>query len=124
MEDAMPKKKTVGQTAAKEPSAAMTKTKKARAPKAAARAGITIDYPLEGEIVTSAAYTFRITADEPRSVEVSTDGKTWQPARESVGHWWYDWSGTQSGPCTLVARMKSSGGKSLKSKPRQFTVLI
>ncbi len=119
----MPKKKTAGQSAGKDVPATPKKT---GAPKTAAptKTAITIDYPLEGEIVTSASYTFRITALNPKRVDVSLDGKTWRPTRESVGHWWYDWSGSQSGPCTLVARMTGAAGKTAKSKPRQFTVLI
>jgi hypothetical protein len=120
----MPRKKSVGASAAKpEPAPA----KKAAAPKPAAKAKaavLVIDYPQEGEIVTSASYTFRVTAHRPRAVEVSLDGKTWRAARECVGHWWYDWTGSQSGPCTLVARMTDASGKTVKTKPRQFTVLI
>ena len=118
----MPKKKPVGQPAAKAPA---PKAKRAAAPKASAKSSsIVIDYPLEGEIVTSANYTMRLSALTPRSVEVSLDGKEWRPCRESVGYWWYDWSGYASGPYSLHARMTDASGRSVKVRGvRQFTVL-
>jgi hypothetical protein len=122
----MPKKKSVGEAvvktdvpAARKPQAAA----KATAP-AAVKTSLIIDYPLEREIVASPVYTFRLSALEPRSVEVSLDGSEWRPCRESVGYWWYDWSGYQGGTYTLEARMTDRNGKTVKSKPRQFTALI
>lgn len=88
-----------------------------------ARAYVVIDYPLEGEIVTSAAYTVRLGAGGAERVEVSFDGKEWQPARESVGYWWYDWTGYGAGAHTVVARAYA-GKRAVKSKPRSLTVLI
>jgi hypothetical protein len=93
----------------------------ARAPKAP-RQTVTVDFPLEREIVTSAEYTVRISTTAVQGVEVSIDGKEWRPARESVGFWWYDWSGYGAGPHTVEARIPS-GKRFLKSKPRQFTAI-
>jgi hypothetical protein len=120
----MPRKKAAGQQAGKADAAESPKT---RAPKPAAKArttSLSVDYPLEGEIVASAAYTVRITAGTPQSVEVSLDGEGWLPCRESVGHWWYDLSGYRAGVHTLDARMKNAAGKTVKAKPRQFTVIV
>lgn len=88
------------------------------------KALLTIDYPMEGEIVTSPVYTFRLTALEPTSVEVSLNGKTWSACREMVGNWWFDWSSYQAGVYSLSARMTDKNGKSIKAKTRSFTVLI
>jgi hypothetical protein len=134
----MPKKKTAGTNATKETGAEkktraakpVASTTKPAAPAAktataaAKTANLSIDYPLEGEIVVSPVYTFRLTADKPQSVEVMIDGKEWQDCRESVGNWWFDWSGYQAGVYTLLARMTDKDGKVVKSKARQFTVLI
>lgn len=89
----------------------------------AAKAYVAVDYPQEGEIVTSASYAIRLTTSASAGVEVSIDGKEFQPARESVGHWWLDWSGYGSGPHALIARI-TVGKRALKSKARSFTVLI
>ena len=90
----------------------------------AEKASLVLDYPLEGEIVTSHSYCIRLTALQPNSVEICLDGKKWLFCRESVGHWWYDWSGFRSGGYTITARMTDKNGKVSKTKDRQFTVLI
>jgi hypothetical protein len=90
----------------------------------AEKATLVLDYPLEGEILTSHSYCIRLTALQPRSVEICLDGKRWLSCRESVGHWWYDWSGFRSGGYTITARMTDKNGKVSKTKDRQFTVLI
>lgn len=89
----------------------------------AAKAYVTVDYPQEGEIVTSASYALRITTSAAEGVDVSIDGKDFQPCRECVGHWWFDWSGYGAGPHSVVARI-AVGKRALKSKARSFTVLI
>ena len=85
---------------------------------------LTIDYPMEGEIVTSPVYTFRLTALEPKSVEIALNGGAWSGCREMVGNWWFDWSGYQAGAYSLSARMIDKNGKTVKTKTRSFTVLI
>jgi hypothetical protein len=134
----MPKKKSAGQDAAKSQGTPAKKTRKRIAAEsaaanepapqpAAAQPGkdlIAIDYPMEGEIVVSPTYTVRVTAAEPRYVEVSLDEKQWFPTRESNGHWWYDWSGYQAGAYAMTARMRDRNGNAVKTKARQFTVLI
>jgi hypothetical protein len=106
-----------------------SKEPKAQTPQNAARpqerpAAISIDYPVEGEIITSPTYAIRITTSAEEPVEISFQGKGWQACRESVGHWWYDWFGYDSGPCQIVARLRSSDGRAVKSETRQFTVII
>ncbi len=82
-----------------------------------------VDYPQVGEILTSPQYAIRISTSATEGVDISIDGKEWQPCRESVGFWWYDWSGFGAGVHTVVARI-AAGKRSLKSKPRSFTAII
>jgi hypothetical protein len=82
-----------------------------------------LDYPQVGEILTSPHYAIRVSTSATEGVSISIDGKEWQPCRESVGFWWYDWSGFSAGVHTVVARI-SVGKRFLKSKPRTFTALV
>jgi hypothetical protein len=92
-------------------------------PQNASKTFVAVDYPQEGEIITAAQYTLRLTSSAVDGVEVSIDGKAPQPCRESVGYWWFDWSGYGSGPHTVVARI-NAGKRVLKSQVRSFTVLM
>ncbi len=82
-----------------------------------------VDFPQVGEILTSPQYAIRVSTSATEGVEISIDGKEWQPCRESVGFWWYDWSGFGSGVHTVVSRILA-GKRSLKSKPRSFTAIV
>jgi hypothetical protein len=84
---------------------------------------VRIDYPMEGELVTSRTYSFRISASPTDRVEVSIDDQEWLPCRMSVGYWWYDWSVFGQGPHSLLARIPSESRRNLTSKPRQFAVV-
>jgi hypothetical protein len=84
---------------------------------------VSVDYPQVGEILTSGEYAIRISTSATEGVDISIDGKEWQPCRESVGFWWYDWSGFGAGVHTVVARI-SVGKRTLKSKPRSFTAIV
>lgn len=66
-------------------------------------AKIAVEYPQEGEIITSPSYTFRIDASAPR-VEIAIDGGGWSPCRRSDDYWWFDWSDYESGPHQAVVR--------------------
>ncbi len=125
-ETALGKPKTLKAATTSSIPAAPAATVKTAAPIApiAAKADITIDCPVEGEIITGRTYTFRLSAIHPRSVEVSFDGKDWKSCRESVGYWWYDWSGFQAGPYSMAARMTDKNGKVSKAQVRRFTALI
>jgi hypothetical protein len=94
-----------------------------RAPRAVVPAAVVIDYPMEGEIVASARYTFRIGTPAKEGIEVSVDGKDWVACRPSAGYWWYDWSGYGSGAHRIEARVPA-GKRYAKSGVRSFTVLI
>jgi hypothetical protein len=84
---------------------------------------VRVDYPIEGETITSQTYSFRISASPTERVEVSIDDRGWLPCRLSVGYWWYDWSDFGAGPHSLLARILSEGKRHRTSKPRQFAVL-
>ena len=84
---------------------------------------VQVDYPMEGEMIASHFYSFRISASPTERVEISIDDEEWLPCRQSVGYWWYDWSHLTVGLHSLQARILSAGTRELKSKPRQFTVL-
>lgn len=83
---------------------------------------IQLDYPQLGETVVSPQYTFRIGAEGAPAVEISINDGPWQPCRESVGFWWYDWRPDASGPCTAVARR--ADGIPAQTAPRRFQVAL
>lgn len=87
---------------------------------------VSVDYPQEKEVVTSFEYTFRIGAGPDVSrVEVSIDGGQWQPCRESVGFWWYDWSGYAAKAARqLSARATTQDGRIVESQTRRFSVKL
>ncbi|MBK8576141.1 MAG: hypothetical protein IPN90_10880 [Elusimicrobia bacterium] len=81
-----------------------------------------VDFPQVGEILTSGQYSIRVSTSATEGVEISIDGKEWEPCRESVGFWWFDWSGFGAGVHTVVARILV-GKRFMKSKPRSFTAI-
>lgn len=84
---------------------------------------VILDYPRQGEIVTSQGYTLRITTLEPaESVDVCIDQGTWRPCRKSVGYWWYDWSGYESGVHDVKCRAKFRSGRTEVGPSLRFHV--
>lgn len=82
-----------------------------------------LDYPKRNEKITSQHYTFRISVPAPaRNVEVSINEGPWQPCRNSVGYWWYDWSQYRPGAYKAIARALVDGGKKVTSEPNEFVV--
>ena len=118
----MKKKKPTGQNSSHVGTETQAKPSPEKAKKG--KRTVVIDYPQEGEIVTSFAYTIRIGAMPTDRVEISIDDKEWKPCRPNVGYWWYDWSGYNAGPHVLRARIPGAGGQAVRSKPRRFTALI
>jgi hypothetical protein len=69
------------------------------------QAHVIMDYPRDGEIITSSDYTFRLSAsDEAQMVEVSIDGGPWQECRKAGGHFWFDWAHYMSGRHEIAGR--------------------
>ncbi len=81
---------------------------------------VVIDYPKHMETITSRHYTIRIGAsNDARGVEVSIDNGPWQPARHSVGYWWYDWNDISTGNHEIIAKMNREDGSFIISKRRR-----
>lgn len=76
-----------------------------RKPARKAAAPVLIDFPQEGEMVRPPHYTIRLSTPKPAPVEVSINGGPWQPARESCGFQWVDWT-PSAGDAKIVARVK------------------
>jgi len=77
----------------------------------ALHAAVAMDYPQEGETITSRDYTLRISAaPQAKLVEACIDQGPWLPCREAAGFWWYDWSGFAAGRHQLRARMTDQDG--------------
>jgi hypothetical protein len=67
-----------------------------------------VEYPQEGEVITSPSYAFCIDAAAPR-VEIAVDGGGWSSCRRSGGYWWFNWSGYESGRHQALVRAGSEG---------------
>jgi hypothetical protein len=84
---------------------------------------ITIDFPKEGEVISSSHYAFNISTNVPvAEIELSVNGGNWRPCREAVGKWWYDWSGYKSGTYAVHARSSLPDGRKIISSLRRFIV--
>lgn len=89
------------------------------------RTQLSVDYPQQGERVTSPQYTLRLSAPQnAKSVQVAIDDGPWQYCRQSNGYWWYDWSGYQDGEHEIVARVETSEGARVSSEPHEFFVQL
>ncbi|HEX4048922.1 MAG TPA: hypothetical protein VH309_13845 [Elusimicrobiota bacterium] len=84
---------------------------------------IAVDYPQEGELITSPTYTFRIDAAAPR-VEIAIDGGDWSPCRRSDDYWWFDWSDYESGRHQAIVRGAAHAGAEPASRTCRFLVEI
>ncbi len=73
---------------------------------------IRIDHPSDGEIIGRQHYAIRISCSRivPGGVEVSIDNSEYQPARESVGYWWFDLCDIPVGEHSIVARAMEEDG--------------
>jgi hypothetical protein len=96
---------------------------KSRAPaeRRAAAPRIAVDYPQEGEVITSPRYTFRIDASAPR-VEIAIDGGDWRSCRRSDDYWWFDWSGYDSGRHQAIVRGAPQAEMDSASRTCRFLV--
>ncbi|MFI5361950.1 MAG: hypothetical protein ACHQ49_08280 [Elusimicrobiota bacterium] len=82
-----------------------------------------VEYPSAGEIVSSAHYTFRVSATEALvEAEISIDRGSWKPCRHACGLWWYDWTGYEEGSHQVAARGIARDGRALNSTFRPFEV--
>jgi hypothetical protein len=84
---------------------------------------ILIDYPKENEKVFKGSYGIRISAEPHSEVEISIDGADWQPCREAVGYWWFDWKPGITSSFKIIARSRIGKGKWKKSEARTCHVI-
>jgi hypothetical protein len=86
---------------------------------------VTVDFPQEKEVVTSPEYTLRLGASlDAAQVEVSIDGSDWKACRESVGFWWFDWSGYSKIAHKISGRVTTKDGRVVYGDPRSFSVRL
>lgn len=84
-----------------------------------------VDYPQAGETIAYPQYTARVAASATATaVDVSIDKGPWQPCRQELGLWWYDWSGYASGDHEIVARTKGRNGRWLISPSNRFKIAL
>ena len=83
-----------------------------------------IDFPKEGERVSSGHYAVRISAPKGWDVEINTGGTEWWGCRESVGFYWFDWWPAKPGRTNLSVRVKSGKGRWKKVSERACTVAV
>ena len=84
-----------------------------------------LDHPQQGEKITAPHYTFRIgTSGDIARVEISINKGPWQPCRNSVGYWWYDWSGYMGGRYQAVAKAQTKNDQVFTSEPCKFQVAL
>jgi len=107
---AISKKKVVGQKLGP-----VVKTNEVRA---------VLDHPQQGEKITAPRYTFRIGAvGAIERVELSLNEGPWQPCRNSVGYWWYDWADYAAGRYQAVVKAQAKDGQTFTSEPHKFQVV-
>lgn len=83
---------------------------------------VRVEYPREGERLECPCYTFHIGAiPEALAVEIAVDQGEWLPCRESLGLWWYDWTGSK-GEHSVVARSRVADDVWVTSDLRRFSV--
>ena len=85
---------------------------------------VTIDHPVNDEIVSGMHYAIRMGSSSNGTVELEINKSGWLPCRPSAGYWWYDWSHFTPGKYRLTACLKDSSGKIiLKSDTCQVKVM-
>lgn len=95
-------------------------------PAAAVKKKIAIDYPKQHERISSASYTFRVSAalGDGERVLVSVDGAPFRPCRYAEGFWWFDWDGYRSHHHRLAAKIESADGEVVSETTRRFAVAL
>ncbi|OGS40736.1 MAG: hypothetical protein A2506_07685 [Elusimicrobia bacterium RIFOXYD12_FULL_66_9] len=79
--------------------------------------------PSEDAVIAQPCFTFQMAATPGvDGVQVSIDRSEWVACRESLGLWWYDWSGFEKGEHQLLARTHMGNGIAVDSAARRFSV--
>jgi hypothetical protein len=85
---------------------------------------VTVEFPVEAEVIAAPFYTFKIKAlPDTKHVEVSFNGEAWEPCREALGNWWFDWNGYKAGDYEVRARVMNEKGGTEMSPWRHFLVI-
>ena len=79
-----------------------------------------IEYPREGETITSPRYIFRI--DASARVEIAIDGDDWRSCRRSDDYWWFDWSDYDSGRHQAIVCSVPRAGEEPATRTCRFLV--
>lgn len=97
--------------------------KKAVVKKAAPRSAlqVVIDYPQVREIILPGHYSIRLTALGAGQAQLRFDGAEWLDCRESLSHFWYDWT-AQAGQVRLEARARIGKGRWSPTEERAIVV--
>ena len=86
---------------------------------------VSVTHPRKKETISHPSYTIQVAVDEPAAgVEILIDEGDWQPCREALGLWWYDWSGYRASEHKAVARLRRPDGTITLSEPRLFEVRL
>lgn len=105
------------------PMTTKTLTDNKRRKAAPRKAEVAVEFPREGESVSSPGYTIRVAAAKGTTrAEVSIDGGPWRACREALGLWWFDWEGYAPGERKISARAWRSDGEMDFSAPRRCLV--
>jgi hypothetical protein len=84
---------------------------------------VALDFPQQGEKITSPSYTIRVSAPESaRKVEVAIDQGPWRACRKDGIHWWYDWDQYDDGEHEAITRIETQEGARFNSEAREFFV--
>lgn len=84
---------------------------------------LAVEFPRQGERITSSDYTIRVFAPATaQKVGISIDQGPWMSCRSAVGYWWYDWSGFEKGEHQVVVSMTTPDGNRVISEPHEFEV--
>jgi hypothetical protein len=102
-----------------------TKTRRSAAsaaqPAAKPKLSASIDYPKAGEAVRPGHYAIRVTATGAGRVQARVGAGAWADCRESVGHFWLDWS-PAAGAVVLSARARVGKGRWTAAVKRSVVV--
>lgn len=83
-----------------------------------ARLPVRVSYPKDGDTIAPPDYTIQVATEEPAAgVDVCINQGEWEPCREALGLWWFDWRGLEPGEHEIVARLRRLDGSMAASEP-------
>lgn len=92
-------------------------------PRPVEQTDVWVEYPKQNEVIGKPTYTIQVAAvPEAMRVDVCIDQGDWQPCRESLGLWWFDWADYDAGEHEVVARIHKDKVGIVRCEPREFFV--